>query len=402
MDHHFTEAMRQAVRATQAQDPAAATRIIQEALAGQRTQSGATGPASAQATGRPRRLIDPEAEVVEPLSAPGSGRGATARGAGRRPRRPLNALLRALRDHQLADGSFGLDGGTARAPSPLPDGARFEERSFSCAAGGRDYKLYVPAALPDGPQGLIVMLHGCKQNPDDFARGTAMNALAEAHGLLVAYPRQTNAENASACWNWFAPMHQSRGAGEPAILAGLAEAVATEFGIDRRRIFAAGLSAGGAMAAVLGATYGDVFSGVGVHSGLAHGSAHDVISAFAAMRGDGVPASQAAASPVPTIIFHGTADRTVHPVNAQRLAEGVQSRPGLGRSSSGRSAGGRAYSRSVVAAGETPLLESWLVEGAGHAWSGGDASGSYTDPTGPDASAEMVRFFLSLGAETAG
>jgi poly(hydroxyalkanoate) depolymerase family esterase len=294
----------------------------------------------------------------------------------------------------------------AEAPPPQPDGAQFLTRSFACDAGSRGYRLYVPASAAEGLNGLVLMLHGCKQNPDDFAAGTNMNAIAEANRLLVAYPAQTAANNAASCWNWFNPADQRRDAGEPAILSGLARALAAEFDIPEGRIFAAGLSAGGAMAAVLGAAYPDMFAAIGVHSGLPVGAANDVVSAFAAMRGDGgMPASPARnkgpAAPR-TIIFHGTADRTVHPDNARRLAAAAEAHAtrAVSRSERGAAASGRAYTRTIMESPEGgAAVEVWMIMGAGHAWAGGRASGSYTDPRGPDASAEMVRFFLE-GADT--
>jgi poly(hydroxyalkanoate) depolymerase family esterase len=248
------------------------------------------------------------------------------------------------------------------------------------------------------------MLHGCKQNPDDFAMGTGMNAVAEAHGLLVAYPGQTGADNASSCWNWFRPADQMRDAGEPSIIAGITAVIMSEFGLVRDRVFVAGLSAGGAMAAVMGETWPDLYAAVGVHSGLAFGSANDVMSAFSAMRGDlGLPsrtkprAAAGGASPVRTIVFHGGADRTVHPSNADRIvtAASLTGAEGAVRKEAGCAAGGRTYTKTIVADREgLTAVEYWLVDGAGHAWSGGHAGGSYTDPQGPDASSEMVRFFL--------
>lgn len=285
----------------------------------------------------------------------------------------------------------------------MPQGARYENRSFSSAAGSRDYVLYVPAAaLRERPQGLVLMLHGCTQDADDFARGTDMNRVAERYGFIVAYPEQTRAHNAQACWNWFRPGDQGPNRGEPEILAGLARELATEFGIARGRVFAAGLSAGGGMAAILGVTHPEVFSAIGVHSGLPHGAANDVASAFAAMRGDAASSPARGSRPVRTIVFHGSADQTVHPANADRIVEAAAagSRVVLSHES-GRSRGGRTWSRTIASTpGGTALTEDWRIEGAGHAWSGGAAAGSYTDPTGPDASEEMARFFMAgSGAE---
>jgi len=306
-----------------------------------------------------------------------------------------------------------------RAPVRAPSGARgsageFMTDTFTNHAGARDYKLYVPShdgserpAMP-----LIVMLHGCSQNPDDFAAGTRMNDLAEEHGFLVLYPAQPVNANASRCWNWFRPGDQQRDAGEPSLIAGMTLDVATRYGVDARRIFVAGLSAGGAMAVVLGAAYPELFAAVGVHSGIPYGVAHDVPSAFAAMRnasgsrgrsGIGTAANGArhGVRLPPTIVFHGDRDTTVHAENgadiAAAVADGHADAQGLHVDvQEGVAAGGRAYRRTVYRnVDNQSVVEQWLLNGAGHAWSGGSARGSFTDPSGPDASAEMIRFFLS-------
>lgn len=248
------------------------------------------------------------------------------------------------------------------------------------------------------------MLHGCTQTPDDFAVGTDMNRFAEAHGLLIAYPAQTQSNNASSCWNWFDERHQARDAGEPAILAGLTRKLIAEFAIDHDQVFIAGLSAGAAMAVIMGKTYPDLFHAIGVHSGLAYQSAVNVMSAMTVMRGSSgprlfgeVPSQEKTTHVVRTIIFHGAADRTVHPSNAQRIFDKAYnaSNHGAPRTTSGTK-NGRSFKRTVIAASKgAPVIESWLIDGAGHAWSGGNASGSYADPKGPNASAEMVLFFLN-------
>lgn len=284
----------------------------------------------------------------------------------------------------------------AARPAPvaaaLPDGARFETRLHAGPEGSRSYKLYTPAALPAGPRPLILMLHGCTQNPDDFAVGTRMNALAEERGFFVAYPEQPQSANARLCWNWFEPAHQQAERGEPAILAGIVREIAAAQAVDERAIFVAGLSAGGAMAAVLGETYPQLFAGVGVHSGLPYGAASDVGSALALMRsGKGAAAAATRSGAVPRlIVFHGDGDRTVHPANGEAVAGPSKAGESLDRGVSG----GRGYARTVRAGRDAPAVEYWAVEGLGHAWSGGDAGGTYADPAGPDASREMVRFFL--------
>jgi poly(hydroxyalkanoate) depolymerase family esterase len=294
---------------------------------------------------------------------------------------------------------------TTRTPRiSIPKGARFMVRSFACSAGTREFKLYVPASAPERPQGLIVMLHGCTQNPDDFAMGTNMNAFAEVHGLLIAYPAQTRASNASSCWNWFEPGHQLRDDGEPAILAGLTCKLIKEFGLNEGQVYIAGLSAGAAMAVIMGETYPDLFSAVGVHSGLPYQSAGNVMSALAVMRGNArsnlfgrSQAPDATAKRARTIIFHGSADRTVHPSNALRILDAASDKAKRGKQTTDAgSRNGRRFTQTVIVnqTGD-PLVESWLIEGAGHAWSGGKVSGSYTDAKGPDASREMVRFFLN-------
>jgi poly(hydroxyalkanoate) depolymerase family esterase len=282
-------------------------------------------------------------------------------------------------------------------PANEPVVGQFIAHSFSNAAGSRNYKLYVPSGYADEPMPLILMLHGCKQNPDDFAAGTRMNELAEQHGFLVAYPEQTRPANGSNCWNWFQATHQVRDGGEPQILAGIVGDVAARYRVDAKQVFVAGLSAGAAMAVILGATHADVFAAVGAHSGLPQGAAHDVASAFAAMHG-GAPARAgvAAAPPVRTIVFHGDQDRTVIAANGAAIArQAISANVDLLAETTTAADHTRTVHRD--AAGRAHA-EHWLVHGGAHAWSGGSSKGSFTRPSGPNASAEMVRFFLERRA----
>jgi poly(hydroxyalkanoate) depolymerase family esterase len=242
------------------------------------------------------------------------------------------------------------------------------------------------------------MLHGCTQSPEDFAAGTGMNRLAETHNFLVLYPGQDQAANPSRCWNWFSPADQRRGSGEPALIAGATRKVMREFAVDPRRVYIAGLSAGGAAASIMADAYPDLYAAVGVHSGMASGAASDLPSAFAAMRrgAQGTIARDLNGRTVPTIVFHGDQDGTVHPRNGEAVVDQAAAGERLEtREERGRSPGGQTWRRvsHVDSQGRT-IIEHWVVEDAGHAWSGGSPAGSYTDPRGPDASAEMVRFFL--------
>jgi poly(hydroxyalkanoate) depolymerase family esterase len=290
-------------------------------------------------------------------------------------------------------------GKTAAGQPLLVDGARFEDRTYADRAGTRAYKLYVPSGFDDQALPLVVMLHGCTQSPDDFAAGTQMNALAEEHLFLVAYPAQPQSANASKCWNWFNAADQRRDQGEPALIAGITRQIMRDFPVEAGRVYIAGLSAGGAAAAIMGSTYPDLYAAIGVHSGLACGAANDMPSAFSAMRQGGKVQGAAAGrfrQPVPTIVFHGDRDTTVSAINGDQVI--AQSKAGMKLSvsvSAGRAEGGIAYTRTVHSDGEDrPVFEQWVLHGAGHAWSGGSPAGSYTEPRGPDASREMMRFFL--------
>ena len=275
---------------------------------------------------------------------------------------------------------------------PGPATGRFLDASFTNAAGTRGYKLYVPSGYDGQAVPLVVMLHGCTQTADDFAAGTRMNQLAERDAFLVAYPEQAGAANQQRCWNWFLRAHQRRGAGEPSLLAGITRQVMAAYRVDPGRVFVAGLSAGGAMAAVLAATYPELFAAAGIHSGLAYGVAHDVSSAYAAMR-EGPPAGGRAAggATVPLIVFQGDRDTTVAPANAAALLG-----PWNGTAAS-ETVTGPGWTRRVYRDRDGRVVaEWWSVQQLGHAWSGGSREGSFTDPAGPDASAELVRFFSEV------
>ncbi|WP_375263610.1 alpha/beta hydrolase family esterase [Palleronia sp.] len=338
MRNDLAAAFRRALQKTRASDPRGATAIIQEALGG-----GARldcGPCNAFRDA----FKGPRAAQARSAWSGLSGMGATS--------------------------------GKTGARAPVPEGATIEMLRHDAPAGSRDYRLFMPSPREGVPVGLVLMLHGCTQSPEDFALGTKMDLAAEAAGFVVAYPGQTGAHNMQSCWNWFRPEDQGRDRGEPAILASLATSLAERFDL-KGRVHVAGLSAGGAMAAVLAETHPDVFSAAGIHSGLPAGAAQDIPSAFAAMQGQ----AGGRAPKLPVIVFHGTADNTVSDRNARTLI------PGSGVETS-HTASGRSWTRLTAERSEL-----WLVEGAGHAWFGGDPAGSYADPAGPAASAEMLRFF---------
>ncbi|AKI01411.1 esterase, PHB depolymerase family [Hoeflea sp. IMCC20628] len=285
-----------------------------------------------------------------------------------------------------------------RVRPDTPASAGFTQHRFDHAAGSREFRVYRPASASKGPTGLIVMLHGCTQTPEDFAAGTAMNEQAEKHGFVVAYPAQSRGANAQTCWNWFSRGDQNRDRGEPAIIAGLTRQVCESHDIPLDRVFVAGLSAGGAMAVIMGETYPELYSGVAVHSGLPFGAARDVASAFAAMGGKPMEGKARSTMTPRTIVFHGTSDAVVHPVNGDLIARDAMSNgtDTQYQTTERGTFGSRQFEKHTTFGSHgQSSIEHWVIDGMGHAWSGGRAAGSYTDPDGPDASAEIVRFFLN-------
>jgi poly(hydroxyalkanoate) depolymerase family esterase len=394
MNDHTQNGMAEATRLTREGRLEEATAAIQRALGGKYFPASSTGGSGAAAG-----PIDVDSWVIkETHQGPVAGGRAADRGpdAATRTSPPPNLFTRGVKRPP------GMTGGNLASVS-VPEGASFVERTYTNGAGTRSYKLYVPSGYVGQAVPLIVMLHGCTQNPDDFATGTRMNELAEEHTFLVAYPAQAGNANMQKCWNWFQATDQQRGRGEPSLIAGITRQVAEEYKVAEGRVYVAGMSAGGAMAAIMGATYPDLYAAVGVHSGLAPGAASDLSSAFTAMR-QGGPVIAHESVPgrdreiLPTIIFHGDGDTTVHPRNGDRLlahlAGGRSVSPLRVRTRQGSVQGGHEYTRFTYHDAEgRELVERWSVHGLGHAWSGGSYPGSYIDPRGPDASAEMVRFF---------
>jgi poly(hydroxyalkanoate) depolymerase family esterase len=357
----FIEAMRRATQLVRTRGPMAATRFIQGLLRPHRT-TPQSSPVDTDAT----------VVVVDPVAKPESE--------------------------------------TPPQPWALPSASgQFLEQRFSGHSGARNYKLYIPSGDTSTALPLVVMLHGCTQNPDDFATGTRANRWAEEKRCLVVYPEQIQRANSHRCWNWFRLLDQQAGLGEPAIVAGIVRQVIDEYRVDTRRVYVAGLSAGGAMAAIMAREYPELLAAVGVHSGLPAGAAHDVASALTVMQsGQASFASAVGAKPavgraVPLIVLHGDADQTVNPANGDRLVQNAveahqllnpDSHLQMSDQTMHATPGSHAIHRTRYAESNgVSMIEHWVIRGAGHAWSGGDSAGSFADARGPDATAVMLDFF---------
>jgi poly(hydroxyalkanoate) depolymerase family esterase len=385
--------IREATRLTRAGQLVEATALLQRMLRGESAPDASSDTGGRIAlTGRKPLIIDAKANAVEEKtdSHPKLEPAPSAQ-----PR-----MLRALLDRKEAHSGIELRGVMKRAPLSTPDivpeGARFIERTYSSPAGSRAYRLFIPSRYREQPLPLVVMLHGCTQSPDDFAAGTRMNFLAEEQNCFVVYPAQPSQANQAKCWNWFRTADQQRGRGEPSLIAGITRQIMDDYLVDRKRVYVGGLSAGAAAAAIMGATYNDLYAAIGIHSGLACGVATDLPSALVAMRQGRSDHRVISGDRPPTIVFHGDRDTTVHPNNGDQILE-----QSLGTMSTqkkvhrGQVPGGHAYTRTILSdANGRGMLEHWNIHGAGHAWSGGSPAGSYTDPRGPDATREMLRFFL--------
>ncbi len=386
--------VREATRLTRAGRLVEATALLQRMLRGETAPDMTFGTDGDTAlTRRVPLIIDAKANIIAETDRPYS--------------RTTSTQPHMLRDESLhrTKGPYGLrlrakiKRAPPSTPNIVPEGARFIEGICSNPAGSRAYKLFIPSRYQGQRLPLVVMLHGCTQSPDDFAAGTRMNFIAEEQTCFVVYPAQPSEANRAKCWNWFRTADQQRGRGEPLLIAGITRQIMRDYSVDPKRVYVGGLSAGAAAAAIMGATYHDLYAAIGVHSGLACGAATDLSSALVAMRqgggsddriipGDGLP--------VPTIVFHGDRDVTVHPNNgAHILEQSMRTTSTLKKVRRGRVPGGHAYTRTIhTDASGRGIFEHWNIHGAGHAWSGGSPAGSHTDPRGPDATREMLRFFL--------
>jgi poly(hydroxyalkanoate) depolymerase family esterase len=386
--------VREATRLTRAGQLGKATVLLQRMLRGVSAPDATLRATDRIAlSGREPTIIDATANTIEETDSPHLARATLAQ----------PGMLRTLLERTKESSGLGLRGVMKRAPLStsdiVPEGARFIEGTYSNPAGRRAYRLFIPSRYQGQPLPLIVMLHGCTQSPDDFAAGTRMNFIAEEQTCFVVYPAQRSDANQAKCWNWFRAADQQRGKGEPSLIAGITRQIMRDYSVDPNRVYVGGLSAGAAAAAIMGVTYNDLYAAIGVHSGLACGAATDLPSAFVAMRQGGGSDDRVVLSggpSVPTIVFHGDRDTTVHPNNGgQILEQSIRTTNTQKKVHRGQVPGGHAFTRTILSDGSgRGILEHWNIHGAGHAWSGGSPLGSYTDARGPDATREMLRFFL--------
>jgi poly(hydroxyalkanoate) depolymerase family esterase len=407
----MNDMMLQATLLTRASRLSEATALIQRMLRGECDLGMTIDPTGDIAPTRSKSsIVDAKADNIEETDYPHLSAATFAQS---RSFRALHDWPYRVKHHP----GPGLQGWMRRAPLSTPDivpeGGKFIEAVYTNAAGSRAYKVYIPSRYQGQTLPLIVMLHGGTQTPEDFAAGTRMNLIAEEQTCLVVYPVQPSHANPAKCWNWFRASDQRRDRGEPSLIAGITRQIMQDYCVDGQRVYVGGLSAGAAAAAVMGATYPDLYAAIGVHSGLACGAADDLISAFAAMRQGASASSEALDVPeerqpfVPTIVFHGDRDHIVHPRNADHLIScSLRTSKWQKKVDRGCVLNGHSYTRTIhTDANGRAMLEQWCIHGAGHAWSGGSPAGSYTDPRGPDATREMLRFFrehVAVGGDVRG
>jgi poly(hydroxyalkanoate) depolymerase family esterase len=395
---NIQDGMAEALRLTRAGRLTEATALIQRTLKGELHEGGPG--ASGHSTAEPAEVIEAEFRVHENPSSSETSAGSTvpddAKPAAGRLARQLFERWKTPESRR----SHRKRKVTPEAPlSSVLGRGQFIDGAFTNAAGARAYKLYIPSTYVGQPLPLVVMLHGCTQSPTDFAAGTRMNMLADKEQFIVVYPEQSQDANVSRCWNWFELTNQKRSAGEPSLIAGITQKIISTYRVSGESVYVVGMSAGGATATIMAATYPELYAAVGVHSGLPYGAAHDLPSGFKAMQ-EGVPHHERKLSRViPLIMFHGDHDTTVAKVNADNMRDQwLQAfekgeKPADGPREERGVVGGYAYTRYTYHdTGGQVILEEWIIHHAGHAWSGGSSSGSFTDPKGPDASPEIVRF----------
>ncbi len=404
MNDRMQAGMAEAMRLIRAGRIAEATALIQQTVQGAFPANGTTVTPDDTTIDAEFHVVDdtpPTPTATEPAESPTFWKSLPVPPLGARPTMPPGVAFPDIGPRPARKYDPSADS-TVRADQVDRTSGQFIDGVYTGKAGKRTYKLYIPSRYTGQPLPLLIMLHGCTQSSVDFASGTRMNMLAEKELCFVAYPEQAQPANGSKCWNWFQPADQQRGAGEPSLIAGITRQIMSNYPVDANRVYVAGLSSGGAMAAIMAATYPDLYAAVGVHSGIGYGAAQDLPSALKVMLQGATTDVRPLREAIPIIIFHGDRDTTVSPLNADRmLDQWLQAVPNRNSSRSvrasavpGQVAGGHAYTREIYTdvAGRT-VAEKWVIHQAGHAWSGGSSSGSYTDPRGPDASAAMMRFF---------